>query len=544
MILRRSFLGVAGLSLASAQLVPAVPVAKEENQDRPPNIIILYTDQQRYDMIAALGNNLIKTPNLDRLCREGVACTEAFATAPVCAPSRTSLFSGQYTTSHRTYSNHHSGPRPNTNLALLLKQRGYKTGLFGKNHTFLAKGKDIDVMSGEVAPGLDAGNPEAWFKAAGITINPPEKKPEVRQKGGADQPKISKRLTKSNKPANENPMHQVTDKALSFIGSCQESQQPFFAWVSWLYPHTPYEASEPFYSIYASCNLPPVSLEPEGLEKANKPFRQIFHQENNNRLLPFDANLTDRMRKTYMGAISEIDYEIGRILDYLDSRNMNENTILVFTADHGDYQGDHGLYTKSPALYDCLIRVPLVFRWTKHWKDNVKSSELISQVDLMPTLLRAAGVKVPDQCQGIELNSFLADGAAPKPIRQAVFAEYGVPGAQPFNRERLEKAYPDYQTKPIDVNGNRVPWEGNPVSLAGRFRMIRTHQWKLIHEPGGTSELYNLASDPNELKNLFGVPEYKGIQTELLEQLITWQKSLPGIEADQAKAPEATGDND
>jgi arylsulfatase len=327
-------------------------------------------------------------------------------------------------------------------------------------------------------------------------------------------------------------MHQQTDACMNFIAGSQERKQPFFAWMSWLYPHTPYEASQPFYSLYDGVNLPPPVVEPNGLAQANKPFRQIFHQENNDRILPFSHVYQQRMQRTYCAAISQVDFEIGRILDFLEARGLLENTILLFSSDHGDYQGDHGMFTKSPALYDCLIRVPLICVWPGRWAAGVRSPELVSQVDLMPTLLSAAGISVPAGVQGLDLNPVLRHGKADTPLRDAVFAEYGIPGA-PFNRERLERVYPDYKKKPVDVQGNGVTWEANPIALAGRFRMVRTQNWKFIHEPGGTSELYDLRSDPSELVNLWNHPEHQAIEAQLLAKLIAWQNSLPGIEHDQ-----------
>src|SRR5690606_1304111 len=120
---------------------------------------------------------------------------------------------------------------------------------------------------------------------------------------------------------------------------------------------------------------------------AGKPFRQQFHQENYKRVLDYDKEKIMRMKRNYYGMISLIDAEIGRIIEFLEKNNMRENTLIIFTSDHGDYMGDHGMLTKSPAMYDCLVRVPLIFSWPGNIKQGQITNELVSSVDLMPTLL-------------------------------------------------------------------------------------------------------------------------------------------------------------
>jgi len=460
-----------------------------------PNIILIYTDQHRYDALGAYGNKSIKTPHLDQLAASGVYFPEAFVTAPVCTPSRWSLLSGMYTTSHQSYSNHHPGVPPPTSLPLELKNAGYANALIGKNHSF------------------------AGAREFALIRDVPRKE--------------SKRMATAAAPwpVEEDPMHALTNYALDFMAGNAGREQPFFIWLSYLYPHTPYEVPEPYFSRYKEARIPPLRTEKDGLTAANKPFRQVFHQENNDRLLPFNAQQVDLMRKTYYGMVTLVDDEVKRITDFLRANNLDSNTIIVFTSDHGDYQGDHGMFTKSPALYDCLVRVPLIFSWPGKIAGNVRSDQLISQVDIMPTLLSLAGLPVPEQVQGIDIADYLRKGTAQKPVRQAVFAEYGIPG-KPFDRARLAQVFPDYQEKPIAFAAG-IPWEANPVSLAGRFRMIRTHEWKYIHNPGEKDELYHLKKDPHELKNLAGRKKYAGVQAQLKAALTTWKNALPAVERDQ-----------
>lgn len=383
---------------------------------RRPNILLIYTDQQRYDTISALGYSRVDTPHLDRLAREGVTFTHATTPSPVCMAARWSLQTGQWTTAHRCYSNHHPGPMPQDHMPAMMRRNGYRTALVGKNHTWLSSG-DFDLMQ-ELAAGkaLEPHEREAWLKSR-LAKNP--RLCEEAVPGGVE----------------ADGMHLHTDDALRFLDSSRGG--PFFLFVSYLYPHTPYHAPEPWYSRSLGRDLGKPAVEPNGLASAGKPFRHIFHQRNNDAILPFTTEQTRIMRGVYHAMIALVDAEIGRLLRFLDDHKLTEITLVAFTSDHGDYMGDHGLYTKSPTLYDCLVRVPLILRWPGMADAGRRDGRLASHVDFMPTFAAAAGIDRPAQAQGVNLLPFLRDGGREGPVREAAFSEYGVPG-QPYTQQRLE----------------------------------------------------------------------------------------------------------
>ena len=473
-----------------------------------PNILLIYTDQQRFDTIHALGNRWIRTPNLDRLAQEGVAFTHATTPSPVCLADRWSLHSGQWTSTHGCYSNHHPGPRPPSDIPNMLRDAGYVTGLSGKNHSFLTAA-DFDYW--DENPMLES-HPE-WDEYRAWTRYRRRKYP---------------RLATEPVPTSVTAEHAKTESALKFMDCCLDSGRPFFLWLSYLYPHTPYEAPEPYFSLYN--NLPPPRVETGGLAAAGKPFRQQFHQHNNDALIPFSEEKINLMRQVYCGMVTLIDAEIGKILDFLDERGLANNTLLVFSSDHGDYQGDHGLMAKSPALYDALVRVPLIARWPGQIDANRLDDRFASHIDLMPTFASAAAVPGPAQAQGVNLLPFLRDGGEGAAIRPYAISEYGVPGA-PYDEARLlsEGLQGRVFTNPAD---DRLPWEGNPVALAGRIRMIRNHDWKLIAEARGAGELYDLRADPHELANLWDNRQYANVRDELQLALQRWLASI-GLEENQ-----------
>lgn len=453
-----------------------------------PNIVLIYTDQQRFDTIRALGADWMVTPNLDRLCEEGTAFVNATTPSPVCMPARWSLHTGQWPSRHRCFSNHHPGPRPFFSLPALLRDRGYRTALIGKNHSFLAA-EDLDVF--DTAPERtaldgsgDAASDAAALRARRNTLSDPE----------------FGRLYPAGAPGGlrGDPEVYKTEAAIRFIHESKE--EPFFLWLSYLNPHTPYVAVQRFLDLYEDRHLPAPTVEPEGLEAAGKPFRQVFHQRNNDAVMPFDRDTVMRMRRVYYAMVSLIDAEIGRILNHLQSLGLTERTLIVFTSDHGDYMGDHGMLTKSPALYDCLVRVPFIVRLPGTIEAGARRTDFVSHADILPTLVRLAGGAVPDHVQG---RDFLERRGLE--LRPAAYSEYGIPG-RPYDEWAVAQA--GYVGKTFTNPGDdRLPWEGNPVALSGRIRMIRTEKWKLVEEPGGTDELYDLEHDPQELVNLAGCKE-------------------------------------
>jgi len=469
---------------------------------RATNILLLTADQFRADAIAALGKPYFKTPHLDALAGSGLAFTKACSPCPVCLPARTSLMCSQYPSTHRFYSNHHRGPRPTRDLISDLKHEGYRTGLSGKNHTFLEEA-DFDFFDENPASqNVEAtALREQWFAENPWRKHQPVAEAAIPGGLAAD------------------PDHARTDAAINFMRA--DDKRPFFLWLSWLAPHSPYQVPEPFYSQFMDVDLPPPAVEANGLAAAGKPFRQQLHQQNVARFTPFDEDLTLKMRRLYAAMVTLIDHEVGRMVRFLEETGLRENTLVLFTSDHGDYQGDHGLTTKSPALYDCLVRVPLIASQPGRIMPG-KTDAPASLLDLMPTVLEWAGCETVAsslEIEGRSLAPFLRGEPEPADWPVASFAEYGLPGTEPYTPERLaaEGIADKPQENPF-VPG--LPWEGNPVALSGPIRMIRTRDRKLISEPGGTSEFYDLRNDPDEQVNLYTSPACIGIRQRLEDQLV------------------------
>jgi arylsulfatase A-like enzyme len=364
--------------------------------------------------------------------------------------------------------------------------------LIGKNHSYLSA-DEFDEF--DTAPERSAARSAA--------------EPALRARERAVEEDGDGRLYPKAAPGGRagDPETYKTDAALRFLSD--DDERPFFLWLSYLNPHTPYVAAERWFDVYRDRPVPEPAVEAEGLAAAGKPFRQIYHQENNDAILPFDRETTMTMRRVYYAMVSVIDEEIGRILEYLDKSGRREDTLIVFTSDHGDYMGDHGLLTKSPALYDCLVRVPFILSYPGVLPSGERRDDFVSHVDLLPTLAALSGCSVPAAVHGRDFLKYSGDE-----LRPVAYAEYGIPG-RPYDQWSYRQS--GYVGRPFRNPGDdRLPWEGNPVSLSGRIRMIRSHRHKLVIEEEGTNELYDLENDPDELVNLASDPAHRGICTELL----------------------------
>ncbi len=456
-----------------------------------PNLVLIMADQLRHDWIGPAGAPWVRTPHLDALARRGATFTHAFTPTPVCVSARCSLLSGQWSSTHGWYSNHHKGSRPPDDLPAALRAAGYRTGFVGKNHSFVpsaefdfARENPQPVLAGAAAARRD------WAR------------------GG---PPSRARLGEEAAPGGEgaDPETATTAAALEFLAS--RDGRPLFLWLSYSHPHTPYHLGEPWFTRSLGREIPP----PPPRNGSREPFRRRYHRENNDAILPFTARQTMLMRQVYTGMVEMLDAEVGRVFAALARAGLLEDTLVVFTSDHGEWLGDFGLYAKSPSLHDDLVRIPLLAAGPGV-AAGARIDDFVSLLDLYPTFAEAAGAGAPARLPGAALQPCWGP-VATGPARPYSFAEYGVPTPmEAVARLRAEGAGGRRWVNPSDA---RLPWEGNPVALAGRMTMARSKEWKLVLDEGGDHELYHLPSDPLETCNRFRDPACAVAQAELTHAL-------------------------
>jgi arylsulfatase A-like enzyme len=429
------------------------------NANRP-DVIIVLTDQQRADAFGAAGATDLHTPAMDRLARQGVLFTHAFAATPQCSPSRAALLTGRYP--HRT------GVMGNT------------AGEAGGVNT-AGEGGGGNVAAGSPSAGMStaldrslptlgrifaaAGYESAYFGKWHLGGTPGEYGFESHDSTISD-PTLARRVVEfvQKRAANGTP-------------------RPLLLIVSWINPHDIYNvltAAPPDARALATTRLP--SNLSDDLRQKPFPQRHYLDEDQGKPFAGADREVWRRYRAFYNGLVETVDREIGTVLDAVERSDVPP--ITVFSADHGDHGGAHGLPYKGPAMYEEVIRVPLVISWPGRIR-TARSDALVNLIDLLPTLCDLTGVPAPNGVDGLSLRPIL-EQHAPE-VRDMVFGEYY--GKQAW----------------------RVP-----------IRMVRTARWKYVRYLRYGEELYDLAADPGELRNLAREPGAGSERTRLARELDDW----------------------
>ena len=452
--------------------------------DRP-NILWICTDQQRYDTIAALGNTHIHTPNLDRLVAEGVTFTKAFSQSPVCTPSRASFLTGRYPRTTGARQNGQAMPADEVLITKMLAEAGYDCGLSGKLH--------IAPCQGLVEQRIDDG-----YRVFHWSHDPhPQWKENqyiqwLEQQGykWRDLYRPNGKHAFAGVPAG---LHQTTwcfDRASEFIQ--EQRQGPWCMSINVFDPHHPFDPPKEYFDRYDPDQLPDPDYQPGELD--NKPiFQQVDHdgaygggQLGFSKMSPREHR---EVTAAYYAMIEQVDDHVGRIIQLLDTTGQRENTIVIFMSDHGELLGDHGMYLKGPHMYDCSIQVPLIMAWPGHFQAGLRSDALVELVDLVPTLLTAAGMPIPIRVQGKSFFDICTGRADPHHHKDYIYAEYYI--GQPFHRKLKER----------------------PLVTTVRTRTSKLNSYAGME----IGELYDLKSDPGEHNNLWDNPQHSQLKQEMLK---------------------------
>jgi choline-sulfatase len=454
------------------------------------NYIIFFPDELRAETLSPYGNTKIKTPNFERLAGEGVRFDQCHVQNTVCSPSRCSLFTGQYvhTAGHRSLWNLLK-PQEH-NLFRYLGEAGWEVRIYGKNDLFSKEAAAISTDVFENRKGLgERAKPAASSEEQGnsFLFSPME--------GSYTQ----------------HSDYQNLKAGMDFIRGRKPGDRPFILFLPLLFPHCPYTAHEPFYSMYSEDDLMP--LRPAG---KNKPrYHSLIRQYRGLE----KANLK-KIHAVYMGMTSFIDTLLGELLDCVEQTGIKDETLLIAASDHGDYAGDYGLVEKWPSgCEDVLTRVPLIIS-SPGCKQNTVSLEPVELFDITATIMEDAGIEARHTMYARSLWPQLSGG--PGDPDRAVFCE----GGYNKNEPHCNEGYPQGNRPFLKIPGSIYQpkglqqWE-NPESV-GRASMIRTGKNKLVHRSYGDHEFYDLEKDARELNNVYGVDNYIPVQKELEHRLLDW----------------------
>ncbi|MGC6457017.1 MAG: sulfatase [Akkermansiaceae bacterium] len=445
-------------------------------EERRPNILWYCTDQQRFDTIGALGNSHVMTPTIDALVEGGTAFTKTYCQSPICTPSRSSFMTGLYPTrAHNTRNGNESFEGHPPLVSKLIAKAGYHCGLIGKFH--------LQSSGLRTEPRLDDGF--SFWKFSHAPRDDWEEGHDyaewVKEKGG-DLDAMRESEERVSKEFHQTTW--ATERALEFLEEAKLTGKP------WMLNINPYDPHPPF--------IPPKEyadkFDPETMPGPH--FRQSDFAAQK-KLAPIDFQTeavspeergAKKIQALYYAMIALIDDQLGRIIQRLDETGQRENTVIIFTSDHGESLGDHGLLLKGCRFYDGLVRVPLIFNCPASVKSGVKSGALVELLDMSATILDFAGVEHPDYFQGKTLMPILMGEASPDHHRDSVRSEYF---------DALDKKF---------CHGN-----------ASFATMYRTQRYKLVlYHRDNLGELFNLEKDPYEFENLWDDPD----STEIKNQLI------------------------
>ena len=484
--------------------------------DRP-NILLITSDQQHYDTLG-FSNPHIQTPALDRLAREGTHFSKAYTSNPTCTPSRASIITGQYPSTHGAWTIGVKLPEDTPTVGELLSEHGYDTTLIGKAHFQPLKSTE-DQPSVESQPALRdlefwrdfekthcpwygfehveicrnhtdeshvGGHYALWMEQQGLTNWQDHFAPV-----GQDIDPSKRQHLSWDLPEDYHYSTWTADRSIAHIERCHREDKPFFQWASFHDPHPSYLVPEPWASMYDPDAMPIGRLDPDELEtmcplvrealKADPDFSDWqdpdgFSNHGLHSHVHDEATLRKQMA-VYYGMTSLMDKHIGRILDKLDDLGIAENTLIVFTTDHGHFLGQHGLIAKA-FMYDDNVRLPYIVRWPDRVPAGASSSAMQSLVDLAPSFLAAGGIDVPGRMQGVDqVPCWRGEQAS---ARDHVIVEHR------------------HQTHRFTARSY----------IDGRYKLT-------LYKGRPWGELFDLENDPQELHNRWDDPDYQAVKMNL-----------------------------
>ena len=492
----------------------------------PRNILFIMCDQLRWDYLSCYGHGKLHTPNIDALAARGVRFDNAYCQAPLCGPSRASFYSGRYMSSHGVMANNDPSRIDELTLADYLRPSGYRSVLVGKAHhrkrreTLLALGIDAqsdlvqNAGSGGFEPfelhdgllpgnatngyceylnrqGYDGDNP--WIEYA----NSGEDRDGNIRSGW--------RLRNSSYPARVAEKHSettwTTNRAIDFLEQ-QDGDRPWCLHLSYAKPHWPLIAPAPYHDLYKSSDVQAVTRADSELHDPHPVYAAFMQQEYSESFAR--ADVRDTVIPVYMGLVRQIDDQLGRLFEYLRQTDRFDNTLIVFTSDHGDYLGDHWLGEKD-LFHEPSARIPLIIANPNSTADETRGSvcsALVEAIDLLPTFVEFAGAGIcHERVEGHSLMPLLRSKTVPADWRRYAVSEI------------------DYSDRGARALLGLAPYDCRAV-------MIREQRWKYIHHNRFRPQLFDLQQDPDELVDRGADPATKGVRRAMRQLLLEWRQCL------------------
>jgi choline-sulfatase len=422
-----------------------------------PNVVLIISDQHQRDVTGCYGHPAVRTPAMDRLAARGVRFENAYCQSPLCAPSRPSLLTGTHVHTCEAWSGRHADPkiRNMTTLSGVLRDAGYVTGAFGKVHIIGEDREQHDLGFSERALRYYTYGRQDYIDAVGR-----ESAEKYSPAGGSD-PLRSDYMNRSNIPLDleESQVFDelVVERSVKFLED--HRAENFFLWVGLEKPHPDWYAPQRFHHMYDPARM----RLPATLEKKPEGFPAVSWKK----LAEVDNYTEEEVRNciaAYYANVSFTDFSVGRVLDAIERLSLDDNTVVIYTADHGELLFAHGM-TQKHCFFEPAVAVPLILAGPGLPRGEARE-HIVSLLDLFPTLAPMCGVQTPEIVEGEDLTDVLAGTAQVE--GRAAFSEF--------------------------------------YSFGYAERMIRTTEWKYIHSETWSPQLYDVKNDPGEVENLAADP--------------------------------------
>ena len=428
------------------------------------NVLFLFSDEHRRDALSCDGHPIVQTPNLDRLAQNGTRFLNAYTTSPICVPARASMASGEYVHKTRCWSNAQAYQGEPNSWGHRLQSQGHRVDSIGKLHyrgNEYDNGFDQEILPMYVRDGV------GWTK--GLLRN---------HEDVLDCSSYAQKIGAGDDQYTQYDLG-VTHKACQWLQDRknQVSEKPWTLFVSWLRPHYPLTCPQEFYDIYPLDKMDHARFLNDKQRLSHsvlKTIRKNFDYEKH-----FTPETKQVARASYYGLCSFLDYQVGQVLAALEASGQADNTLIIYTSDHGDHNGDRGLWTKM-TLYDESSSIPMIVAGPGIPKHKTVST-LSSLIDIYPTILTATGAQDDDKIRpGVALQSL----ASSDHMERAILSEYHDGG-----------------------------------SPTGMF-MLRTDEWKYNYYPGYSPELYHIANDKDELVDLAESPQHQQVVARCHQKML------------------------
>ncbi len=470
---RRSFMKAMGAGMASLALPSDVHGQEGAPHNPRPNIILILTDDHRFDAMGFMGHPFLQTPNMDRMAREGVHLANAFVTTSLCSPSRASILTGLYAHNHGVIDNYNPVPKRLKFFPEYLQEAGYETAFIGKWHM----GGEHD----EPQRGFDywlsfKGQGTYWPDGQGTSRVVPQTSYDGFNVNG------------NRVPQRGYITDELTDYAITWLRQ-RKDNRPYVLFLSHKAVHSDFVPADRHRGKYANKTV----RKPRTLDDTNENYRDkpmwLKNQRNSRHGVDFAYNLKDfdlsAYYRRYCETLLAVDESLGRILQYLENKNELKSTVIIYMGDNGLQFGEHGLIDKRTA-YEASIRIPLMVMCPERFRGGSKIARMVANIDIAPTILELAGIEPPGHIDGKSFVPLLMGKQAS--WRKELLYEY-----------YWERNYPQTPT--------------THAILTDRYKFIRYHGiWDL-------DELYDMRSDLDETRNLMNSPVHQNTAKSLRERL-------------------------